>query len=269
MFAMGLWRWIPIAALLLLAALPLTAQVDPEYVIPKTNPNTPPADLARGEQLFKGQCAGCHGPKGEGGRGAVLAQPRLRRATDDESLFRTIRDGIRGAEMPGADTITSREIWQIAGYVRWLGRLPQETVPGDAKRGETIYRTKGNCAQCHIANGEGASLGPELTEIGAQRGAARLRSTVLDPASVLPEGFLQVRLVTKDNRRITGLRLNEDTFTIQVRGLDGRNYSFIKQDLKELQKDPGKTPMPSFRGALSPAEIDDLVAYLVSLRGRL
>ena len=266
---MHLLRAVLTATLLLASAVPMAAQVDPEYVVPKTNPNTSPADLTRGEQLFKGQCAGCHGPKGEGGRGAVLAQPRLRRTTDDESLFRTIREGIRGTEMPGADTITSTEIWQIATYVRSLGRLPAENVPGDPKRGENLYRTKGNCAQCHIVNGEGGSLGPELTEIGARRGAARLRSTILDPASVLPEGFLQVRLVTKDGRRITGVRLNEDTFTIQVRDLNGGLYSFVKQDLRELQKDPGKTPMPSFRGALSATEIDDLIAYLVSLRGKL
>ncbi len=269
MFAIGSLRCALVAVPLLAAALPMGAQVDPEYVIPKTNPNTSPADLARGEQLFKGQCAGCHGPKGEGGRGAVLAQPRLRRASDDETLFRTIRDGVRGTEMPGADTITSREIWQIATYVRSLGRLPQELITGDPKRGENIYRTKGNCAQCHIVDGEGGSLGPELTEVGSRRGAARLRATLLDPESVLPEAFLQVRLVTKDGRQITGLRLNEDTFSIQVRGIDGRLYSFVKQDLKEFQKEPGKTPMPGFRGTLSAAEIDDLIAYLVSLRGKL
>src|SRR5262245_40028062 len=126
MFAMGLLRRSLTVILLLTLASPVTAQVDPDYVIPKTNPNTSPTDLIRGEQLFKGQCAGCHGPKGEGGRGAVLAQPRLRRATDDESLFRTIRDGVSGTEMPGADTITSREIWQIAGYVRSLWRVAPE-----------------------------------------------------------------------------------------------------------------------------------------------
>ena len=85
----------------------------------------------------------------------------------------------------------------------------------------------------------------------------------------MPEGFLQLRLVTADGRRITGLRLNEDTFTIQVWDLNGGLHSFVKEDLKELQKDPGKSPMPSFRGVLSPAEIDDLIAYLVSLRGKL
>jgi len=146
--------------------------------------------------------------------------------------------------------------------------LALEAVPGDAARGREIYRGKGNCGRCHIVRGEGGSLGPELTEIGARRSAGNLRAAVLDPEANLPEGFLQVTLVTKDGRRITGVRLNEDTFTIQVRDLNGRIFSFVKQDLKELQKDKGKSPMPDFRGVLSAGEIDDLVAYLVTLRGR-
>jgi cytochrome c oxidase cbb3-type subunit III len=256
--------------LILVSGLALTGQVelvDPEYVVPKENPYTTPVDLKRGEQLFGGQCAGCHGPKGEGGKGAVLAQPRLRRAPDDETLFRVIRDGVKGTEMPAAGTLTSREIWQLADYVRSLGRLAPETVLGDSKHGQELYRTKGNCAQCHIINGRGGSLGPELTEIGARRNAAHLRAVVLNPEANMISGFLQVRLVTAEGHRITGVRLNEDTFTIQVRDLNGRIYSFIKQDLKEVQKEPDKSPMPSFRGVFSATETDDLVAYLASLRG--
>jgi transposase-like protein len=52
----------------------------------------------------------------------------------------------------------------------------------------------------------------------------------------LPDGFLQVRVLTNDGGRFTGLRLNEDTFTIQVRDLNGQLHSFLKQDLKELEK---------------------------------
>jgi mono/diheme cytochrome c family protein len=63
------------------------------------------------------------------------------------------------------------------------------------------------------------------------------------------------------------VRLHEDTFTIQLRDLAGRTYSFLKEDLRELHKDFGKSPMPSFRGVLTAAEMDDLVAYLASLRG--
>ena len=257
--------------ILLISAVGLMAQIesfDPEYVIPKENPFATPADVAAGEKVFLGQCAGCHGPKGEGGRGAILAQPRLRHAPDDESLFRTIRDGVKGTEMPAGYALDTRETWQVAAYVRRLGKLPLENVPGDPRRGQQIFRAKGNCMQYHIVSGEGTSVGPELTDIGARRSAAHLRTAVLVPETNLPEGFLQVRIMTNDGRRITGVRLNEDTFTIQVRDLSGRPYSFRKQDLKELQKDNGKTPMPSFRTVLSPAETDDLVAFLVSLKGK-
>jgi cytochrome c oxidase cbb3-type subunit III len=258
-----------LVGMLLFFALAAMAQdgVDPEYVIPKKNPHTSPADVQTGGRLFLAQCAGCHGPKGEGGKGAVLAQPKLRHAADDESLFRVIRDGIKGTEMPAGYAVTTRETWQLAAYVRSLGRAPLETVPGDARRGEEVYRSKGNCAQCHIVKGRGGSLGPELTEIGERRSAAHLRSAVLNPETAIPEGFLQVRVVTKDGSRFTGVRLNEDIFTIQIRDLKGNLHSFTKEDLTELQKDTGKSPMPSFGGTLSTAETDDLVAYLVSLRG--
>jgi cytochrome c oxidase cbb3-type subunit 3 len=248
-------------------ALLAMAQVDPEYVIPKENPHTTPADLKNGQQLFMGQCARCHGPKGEGGRGAVLAQPRLPHAPDDQSLFVVIRDGIKGTEMPAGYAVDTRETWQLVAYVRSLGRMPHETVPGDPKRGQELYQAKGHCSQCHIINGQGGSLGPELTEIGSRRSAAHLRAAILDPQSTLSEDFLQVQLVTKVGARISGVRLNEDTFSIQVRDLNGGVHSFFKEDLKELKRETGKSPMPSFRGVLSTSEVDDLVAYLASRRG--
>jgi putative heme-binding domain-containing protein len=257
--------------LILLGTAALAAQVasfDPEYVVPKENPFTTPADLKSGGRLFLGQCSRCHGTKGEGGLGAPLAQPELRRAADDQSLFNVIREGVQGTEMPSTWTMTSREIWQIAAYVRSLGRVPPEILPGDAQRGQTVYRTKGNCAQCHILSGQGQGVGPELTDIGARRNAAHLRAALLQPETAVPEGFMQVRVVTKDGRRITGIRLSEDTFTIQLSDLNGRPYSFLKQDLKDFQKDAGKSPMPSYQGVFTSAELDDVIAYLASLRGK-
>ena len=248
-------------------AIAATAQTDPEYVIPKENPYTAAADLKNGQQLFLAQCSRCHGSKGEGGRGAVLTQPRLPHAPDDPALFVVIRDGIKGTEMPAGYAIDTRENWQLVAFVRSLGRTARETVPGDPKHGQEIYQSKGRCAQCHIVAGQGGSLGPELTEIGSRRSATHLRAAVLDPQSTLPEDFLALRLVTKDGRNISGVRLNEDTFSIQVRDLNGGVHSFLKEDLKELHRDEGKSPMPGFRGSLSASEVDDLVAYLVSLRG--
>ncbi len=233
-----------------------------------SNPYSSPEDVARGQRLFQGHCAPCHGPRGDGGFGANLAVPRLMRAADDQALFDLIKKGIEGTEMPRAWMI-EREIWQVIAYVRTLGRTAPQAVAGDPAKGEQLYRTKGNCAQCHIVAGQGGRMGPELTQIGARRSPAYLRAAVLDPEANVPEGFLQVRVVTKDGRQVTGIRLNENIFSIQIRDLTDRLHSFWKSELAELHKERGKSPMPGYRDVFTPAEVDDLVAYLVSLRGGL
>jgi len=78
-----------------------------------------------------------------------------------------------------------------------------------------------------------------------------------------------LRITTKDGRRITGVRIAEDTFTIQLVDLSGRTYSLFKQELTDIKKDFDKSPMPSYRDVLTASELDDLIAYLVSLRGSL
>jgi cytochrome c oxidase cbb3-type subunit 3 len=235
--------------------------------VPKRNPYTSASDVERGKRLFASNCAVCHGPQGAGGRGANLAQSRLRRATDDTSLFFVIRQGIPGTEMPpGWWVLNEREIWQVAAYVRSLGRIAVENVPGDARAGGHLFRDNG-CMGCHQVGAEGGRLGPALTEIGARRGAAYLRAKVLDPTSSLPEEFLQVDVVTSDGKPISGIRLNEDPYSIQIRDLSDRLLSFWKDELVSIRKQPGRTPMPGFRSRLSDRELDDVVAYLVSLRG--
>jgi putative heme-binding domain-containing protein len=246
---------------LLLAGCLIQAQ---EPARPTPQPPATPEDLAAGERIFRTQCASCHGPRGDGGRGANLARPKLLHAPDDQALFQVIARGIPDSEMPG-HWFTAHEIWQLVAFVRTLGRLPLEKTSGDPVRGEKLYAGKGNCARCHTMAGRGGALGPDLSDIGAQRSAAYLRASLLDPEASVPDGFLQVRLVTRDGRSIAGLRLNEDVFSIQIRDFSDSFQSYWKNDLAELEKQRGKSPMPSYREAFSSAELDDVVAYLVSL----
>src|SRR5262245_25242602 len=236
-------------------------------------------ETAQGERLFQAHCAGCHGPKGEGGSGPTLAAPALTRATTERLLITVIAEGIPGTEMPRS-RLDKEQIKQIADFVRRLGKLPPERVSGDPLRGKELYLEKGACAQCHAINGRGGAFGPDLTEIGLRRGARYLREALTDPeADVpksfsifrgdanIPENFLQVRVVTKGGQRLTGARVNEDTFSIQFRDAAGRIHSFFKSDLVELHKDWGKSSMPSYRDLFSKEELDNMVAFLVSLRG--
>lgn len=224
-------------------------------------------DLARGQRLFVGHCALCHGIGGAGDRGPALNQPKLRRAVDDQALFFIIKTGIPGTEMPDAWQMTDREIRQVAAYVRSLGQTAPTKLSGNPANGKALYESKGGCATCHIVQGRGRSFGPELTEIGARRSAAYLRQALLDPGASSPESLLVVSVVTREGRRLRGNRANEDSFTIQLRDATGGFHSYRKADLAELKKETGKSLMPSYRDALNSSEIDDLVAYLAGLRG--
>ncbi|MBM3796589.1 MAG: hypothetical protein FJW31_21595 [Acidobacteria bacterium] len=75
-----------------------------------------------------------------------------------------------------------------------------------------------------------------------------------------------VDLTTRAGKKISGVRLNEDPYSVQLRDFTSAIHSFWKQDLRSLMVER-RTPMPSYQGKLTPAEIDDTVAYLSTLRG--
>jgi len=224
-----------------------------------------PPDTAPGRKIFESQCALCHGQTGGGGRGPALNRPKLERAPDDGALRTLISEGLR--DMPGAWQLHADEVASVAAYVRSLGALPQERVPGDPARGARIYGARG-CAGCDIVVGQGEGLGPELTAVGARRNATFLRQTILKPASTLPDGFQYVSAVPPSGAAVRGIRVNEDSFTIQLRGPGGGYHSFRKSELKELRRLEGETPMPAYEGQIAGADLDDLVAYLAGLKGR-
>jgi putative heme-binding domain-containing protein len=233
---------------------------------PKVKLPSSRADLLRGEKLFQVHCALCHGLKGEGGRGPVLTRPKLSRALDDAALLNILDNGIPGTEMPGAGAMSDREMRQTAAYVRSLGKVALKPVPGDSARGAAIYRGKGNCAACHSVHGDGGVAGPDLSTIGDSRSAAYLRESILTPDAAVPEDYLLVTVVANSGERVTGARVNEDSFSIQLRDNSGRSYSFWKKDVAQIERQRGKSPMPSYQGQLAEAELTDLVAYLASLK---
>ena len=204
---------------------------------------------------------------------------RLLKAPDDAALSSVITNGIPGGAMPGT-RMTPEENQQLVSYVRDLGRSEAVQSPGNRQKGEVLFWDKGNCGACHTVGPRGQRLGPDLTEIGVRRGPAYLRMSLLDPEEeipdnfsvyrrviLMPDNFLQVRVVTANGKRLTGVRLNEDMLSIQLRNHSGGLHSFLKSELRELHKDWGKSPMPSYRNTLTEAELEDLVAYLLSLRG--
>jgi cytochrome c oxidase cbb3-type subunit III len=138
---------------------------------------------------------------------------------------------------------------------------------GDAARGRAIFEGKGGCAACHRVGRVGSRVAPNLSDIGSQRSPGSLQRSLLDPSSQMMPINRPVRLVKKDGTIVSGRRLNEDTYSIQVIDDKEQLHSLLKADLKEFTI--SKTSlMPSYKDTLNSGEIADVLGYLQSLKGQ-
>lgn len=225
------------------------------------NPASSPADIEAGAKTFRSHCAECHGIKGDGGRGPNLASGTYYHGSSDAELLRNISDGIPGTEMPGLFYSPDR-VWQVVSFLRSLNQ--RDAVKGDAAKGAATFKAKG-CAQCHRIAGTGGRLGPDLSHIGRSRSSEHLRFAITDPNSDVRQRYWFVTATDKQNRKLEGFLMNEDTYTVQFIDMSERLHSLNKADLGQYKVDK-VSKMPSFKASITGNDLEDLVAYLSSLR---
>ena len=222
------------------------------------------ADRAAGEKIFRSHCAGCHGLNGTGGSGPSLTAGVFYHGSSDQDLYRNISEGIPGTAMPD-QFFSSAQLWQIVAYVRAISSTPvRAPLAGNANHGAQLFRDKG-CVGCHLVKGEGGVRGPDLSLIGSQRSVAYLRESIMDPGAVVAPEYRVARIVTKDGRQRAGFIMNEDSYAVQLLDFDAGLQMVRRSDFKDFGLDRGSI-MPSYKGKLSEAELDDLVAFLASLQ---
>ena len=221
------------------------------------------ADRAAGEKIFRSHCASCHGLNGAGGSGPSLTTGVFYHGSTDADLYRNISEGIPGTAMPD-QFFSSAQLWQIVAYVRAISSTPtRPRLRGNPNHGAQLFRDKG-CLECHLVKGEGGVRGPDLSLIGSQRSPGYLRESITDPGAVVAPDYWVARIVTRDGRNHAGFIMNQDSYALQILDSDGKLQMIERSDFKDFVIDRGST-MPSYKGKLTEAELDDLVAFLSSL----
>jgi putative heme-binding domain-containing protein len=224
--------------------------------------------IETGARLYAGQCSACHGVNGDQINGVDLRAGRFLTVRTDEDLAGVLAAGRPAAGMPSFAVLHTDEARAIIAYIRsGFDAATEDVKPGDARRGATIFEGKGGCTSCHRVTGRGAYTASDLTEIGSVRSPASLQRSLVQPAQARLPGNRTVRAVTRDSRTIRGRRLNEDSFTIQVIDDQSRLVSLVKADLRSIELGP-TSAMPSYETTLTADERADVVAYLLSLKGR-
>lgn len=264
-------RSIMLPALVLLATSGLLlAQGPPENNPAANNPHLGNAQSIRsGMALYRIRCGDCHGLDASGYRGPDLIAVMAAGATD-ERLFQTIRKGVPGTDMPAANETNAPDddLLMIIAYLRKIGTVaPAESPVGNVENGGRLFASQ--CVICHRVAGRGGRIGPDLTRIGVARSRTALVREIRTPSEWVPPGYETVTLVMKDGQRIRGAKKNEDVFSIQIMDVRERIQGFVKANLQDViyEKD---SLMPAFGpGRLSDSDLNDLVGYLTTLRGRI
>ena len=236
--------------------------------------------IREGASLFRANCSPCHGLDAHGGgRGPDLTTGRWLHGGTDQAIFNTISQGVSGTEMP-ANAFEDGETWSLVAYLRSVSAPAPSPLAGDSTAGERLFFGKEKCASCHMVKGRGGHLGPDLSRVGAARSLAYLTESVREPNKELSLGYTDpnnhygipleydtVVVVTRDGKHLQGVARNEDAFSLQLLGDDDQLHLLSKADLAEVRHER-RSLMPAYTfQMLTPAELQDLLAYLSKLRG--
>jgi putative heme-binding domain-containing protein len=232
------------------------------------------AALAEGQALFRGLCSGCHGGAGRGGKGPDLTDDRWIHGGSDQDIARVIQNGVPQTTMKKmGEALKPDQLQKLIAYIRSLARSPSESpwkpyLSGDPKAGRRLFfdpQSKAQCSKCHSVGGEGGRIGPPLDRIASRRAGEFIMESILQPSKDIAPEFEAVAVATSDGRVITGLRVSETNFSIQLREENGRFHSFMKRDLEDVKVMKQSLMPENLAEVLTVKELHALFAYLMTL----
>ncbi len=123
------------------------------------------------------------------------------------------------------------------------------------------------CSQCHRLGAEGGAQGPDLSGLGARSAPADILMSIVQPSAVLSDQYANSVISRVDGGKTIGRILNEegDKLELAVNPFDPSvTVSLNRSDILAIDRSPD-SPMPvGLINSLNPAELADLLAYLIS-----
>src|SRR5919106_2508996 len=174
------------------------------------------------QQTYATRCGGCHGDDGRGtDMGPALAGSVSVRSRSSQSLRTVIRNGVPAAGMPAFDLPTDTIDALATMITSWNAVAAKTSVPGDGAAGRQFFVGKGQCVSCHLAQGEGSAIGPDLSDIALTLTVDEIRDALLNPGARIAPGYGVVSVRRRDGRMLRGFARNRSSFDLAIQDLAG------------------------------------------------
>ncbi|MFV1975574.1 MAG: c-type cytochrome [Candidatus Scalindua sp.] len=159
------------------------------------------------------------------------------------------------------------KIPEVSGeaVVQWV-----PPIDVDIKEGELVFfdESRGvTCSKCHVLNGKGSKVGPDLTGIGAVQTPQYLIESVLKPSEIIVKGFETMYLMTTDGMAYNGLLVSQDEDEVVLMvDEDGvmEEYVFYPEEIAQMQKQDVSIMPGNFRDMLTTKEFYGVIMFLLS-----
>ena len=187
----------------------------------------------------------------------LLAQAMAAAGRADPSLTAYVNDalGIESSHVTEFDTA-------------WVAALVQEVeAQGNGDAGAKVFALPQlGCVACHVIDGNGGSLGPDLSTVGAGVPVSLLVEAVLWPERQLKEGYFSISVKTKTGRIFNGYREREEAGILWLReAVTGKVERIRRSEIVE-RNDIGTLMPKGLTASLSREELRDLIRYLSERR---
>jgi len=137
---------------------------------------------------------------------------------------------------------------------------------GNIENGAVVFAGTGTCAKCHIVNGKGIEIGPDLSEIGDKLSREAMFESILFPSAGISHNYENWIVAKDDGEIISGLLLTKTNSTTTIKDINGVVHQ-ISSDEIEAQKRLKLSLMPAdLVKEFGEQDLVDLVDYLMTLK---
>lgn len=139
-------------------------------------------------------------------------------------------------------------------------------MKGNAKTGRLVFNTTGTCAKCHIVNGIGRNLGPDLSEIGSKLSRLAMLESILFPSAGISHNYDAWTVVLANGTVLTGLKLSQTDETLVLLDNEAFKHTISTHDIDEMIRQDVSLMPADLQKIMTTQELVDVVTYLETLR---
>lgn len=139
-------------------------------------------------------------------------------------------------------------------------------MKGNAANGGLVFAKQGTCANCHVVNGVGKNVGPDLSEIGKKLAKEAMFESILYPSASILHNYETYIIETKSGNTANGLLVSKTPDEVILKDKEGIARTFKSGEIDTFVRSPISLMPADLHQTITTQELVDVVEYLTTLR---